>query len=75
MLLCSQASKMWKEMNTIIQEMEMIGSSCKLEPSGSPWQVLRLSLIPAKRGFGVPLIHFTLSGMPPRRLAASILKD
>lgn len=40
MLLRSQASKIWKEMNTIIQEMEVMGSSCDLEPAGSPWQVL-----------------------------------
>lgn len=65
MLLRSQASKIWKEMNTIIQEMEMIGSSCKLEPAGSPWQVLWLLLVPAKQGFSVSLIHFTLPGTPP----------
>lgn len=40
MLLHSQASKIWKEMNTIIQEMEVMGSSCNLEPAVSPWQVL-----------------------------------
>ena len=65
MLLRSQASKIWKEMNTIIQEMEMIGSSCKLEPADSPWQVPWPLLVPAKQGFGVSLIHFTLSGTPP----------
>lgn len=62
MLLSSQASQIWKEMSTIIQEMEVMGSSCDLEPAGSPWQVLWLLLIPAKRSFSVPLIPFTLSG-------------
>lgn len=65
MLLHSQASKIWKEMNTIIQEMEIIGSSCKLEPAGSSWQVLRPLLVTAKQSFGVPLICFTLLGTPP----------
>lgn len=69
MLLSSQASKIWKEMNTIIQEMEVMGSSCDLEPAGSSWQVLWLLLIPAKRSFRVPFIPFTLSGTSPRRLA------
>lgn len=68
MLLSSQASKIWKEMNTIIQEMEVMGSSCDLEPAGSLWQILWLLLIPAKRSFGVPLIPFTLSGTSPWRL-------
>lgn len=36
MLLSSQASQICKEMSTIIQEMEVMGSSCDLEPAGSP---------------------------------------
>lgn len=70
MLLSSQASQIWKEMSTIIQEMEVMGSSCDLEPAGSPWQVQWLLLIPAKRSFGVPFIPFPLSGTSLWRLAA-----